>query len=175
MSDLYTTREARYGQTRKKHITITLDSHDRIEEWAKGQGLNFSAAIETLAVIGMGSDAATALTVLTTGLLERIIGRQFNRFAKLLSQAAIASEVSSWKMDALLLNFIRLEALADPENFVANMAVSTDPNDQLAARIRKLRDDMKAMAHETAVNHLQKAIEEADLLLRLNGKEASGE
>jgi hypothetical protein len=170
-----TTREARYGVTRKKHITVTLEGHDRIEAWAEGQGLSFSAAIEALALLGMDTDAATAFSILATGLLERIIGQQFNRFAKLLSQAAIASEATSWKADALLLNLIRREALADPEHFVRNMAVSTDPEDLLAARIRQMRDEMKRMAHEAAVSHLQKRIDEVEMLMRLKDEEAADE
>jgi hypothetical protein len=55
------------------------------------------------------------------------------------------------------------------------MAVSTDPEDLLAARIRQMRDEMKRMAHEAAVSHLQKRIDEVEMLMRLKDEEAADE
>ena len=160
-----TTRKARYGVTRKKHITITEDGHASIAAWAEAQRLTFSAAIEVLALTGIEDGASTASAILTANLLERIVGRQFNRFAKLLSLTAIAAESVNWKTDALLLQLIRREAEEDPKNFVSNMAVSADPEDKRAAQIRQMREEMKQVAHQTAVRRLKKPLQEADLLL----------
>ena len=166
------TRKERYGVTRKKHISITVDGHERIDTWARSQGISFSAAIETLALMGLSSDGATTFPVLTRDLLERIVGRQFNRFAKLLSLAAISAEAASLKTDVLLLQVVRQEAEAAPERFRETMTVSTDTEDTLAAQIRELRDQIRATAHQKAVQNLKTPLRQMELLLQL---EADGE
>lgn len=159
-----TSREARYGVTRKKHITVTKEGCLQIERWAEEQGLNFSTAIESLALMAIGTDGANALPALTSSLLERIVHRQFNRFAHLLSQAAIAAESASWKTDYLMLQLIRQEAKADPTRFVQNMAVSTDPQDMVASRIRKMRDEIAIAAQKAALRAYKKRIGELQIL-----------
>lgn len=161
-----TTRNARYGVTRKKHITITTEGHAFIAAWAEAQGLTFSAGIEALALASIEEGSSTAAAILTTNLLERIVGRQFNRFAKLLSLTAIAAESVNWKADAMLLQLIRHEAEADPQNFVNNMAVSANPDDKIAVQVRQMREEMKQVAQQTAVRRLKKPLQEVDLLLR---------
>lgn len=170
-----TTRKARYGVTRKKHITLTKEGHASIAAWAEAQGLTFSAAIETLALGSIEEGSSTASAILTANLLERIVGRQFNRFAKLLSLTAIAAESVNWKADAMLLQLIRHEAEADPRNFVNNMAVSAAPDDKIAVQVRQMREEMKQAAHQTAVRRLKNPLQEADLLLHsddANGTDA---
>lgn len=157
-------REARYGVTRRKHITVTQEGCSQIERWAAEQGLNFSTAIESLALMGIGADSANVLPALTSSLLERIVHRQFNRFAHLLSQAAIAAESASWKADYLMLQLIRQEAKVDPSRFVQNMAVSTDPQDLVASRIRKMRDEVAAAAQKGALQAHKKRISELQVL-----------
>ncbi|MCC6604536.1 MAG: hypothetical protein IT327_15105 [Anaerolineae bacterium] len=168
-------REARYGVTRKKHITITLDGHNQIARWAADQGLNFSSAIESLALIGMGTEEAVTLPALTSSLLERIVHRQFNRFAHLLSQATIAAESANWKADYLLLQLIRREAKADPTRFVQNMAVSTDPQDPVASRIRKMRDEIAAAAQMAAIQLHTKRIQDLPVLTETFNEEGTDE
>lgn len=159
-----TSRESRYGVTRKKHISITLEGHTQIERWATEQGLTFSAAIESLALIGMGRDEALTLPALISSLLERIVHRQFNRFAHLLSQTSIAAEAVNWKSDYLMLQLIRQEADADPAKFVQNMAVSSDPKDQVASQIRRMRDEVAEAAQKAAVKKHKRRIQEIVLL-----------
>jgi len=49
-----TSRKARYGLTRRTHASLTHLAYDQIQEWANEQGVSFSAAIESLALIGLG-------------------------------------------------------------------------------------------------------------------------
>ena len=91
--------------------------------------------------------------------------RQFHRLAKLLAVTAIAAAESNLKVDALLLQLIRREAAVDPDRFVQNMTVSSDPTERLDARIRQMRDDMKAMIHAQAIAQLKPSLEDVLLLL----------
>src|SRR5690606_27212087 len=96
---------------------------------------------------------------------ERILNWQFHRMAKLLSLTALNAAEANLKVDALLLQLIRQEAEAAPDNFVANMTVSSDPADQPARRIRRMRDDIKTLAHEQALEQLKRPLEQIDSLL----------
>lgn len=168
------TRQERYGVTRRKNITITESGHRQIEKWAEENGAYFSVAIETLALIGLGVEDAALLPRLVENTVERVFQRQFHRLAKLLAVTAIAATESNLKMDALLLQLIRREAEADPDRFVHNMTVSSDPAERRDARIRQMRDEMKAMTHAQAVARLKPSLE--DVLLLLDWAEgASGE
>jgi len=159
------TRQERYGVTRRKNITITESSHRQIEAWAEENGAYFSVAIETLALIGLGVEDAALLPRLVGNTVERVFQRQFHRLAKLLAVTAIAAAESNLKVDALLLQLIRREAAVDPDRFVQNMTVSSDPTERLDARIRQMRDDMKAMIHAQAIAQLKPSLEDVLLLL----------
>lgn len=159
-------RQARYGRTEKKTITLTSEGIAQIEAWAERHGLYFSVAIESLAMMGLQQETAEALPRMVSNLLERIVNRQFNRFAKLLSLAAITAEEANWKTDVLLLQHIWREARLDPERFVENMAVSADARVEPAATARRLRDELREEAHEAAVQRLKKPLAAGDVLLR---------
>ena len=169
-------RAERYGLTRKKNITITESAHDQIEAWAQANNCYFSVAIETLALIGMGNEDATLLPRLVENAVERILNWQFHRMAKLLSMTALSAAEANLKVDALLLQLIRQEASADADHFVANMTVSSDPVDRRARRIRRMRDDIRALAHQQALEQLKRPLEQIDDLLSPDGdEEVSGE
>lgn len=161
---LDTTRKARYGLTRRTHISVTHPAYDQIQAWAQQQGLSFSAALEALALIGLGQETAEQLPLLISSLLERLLARQFNRFAKLLSLAVLSAEEANVKVDTLLLNLIRQEAQADPTQFVQNMTVSTDTHDQTAAQIRQLREGIKSHAQATALKRLKQPLQPSECL-----------
>ncbi|MCP5099164.1 MAG: hypothetical protein GY943_26720 [Chloroflexi bacterium] len=152
------TRKARYGVTRRTHISVTHTAYDQIQTWADEQGISFSAAMESLALIGLGQDTAVQLPLLINSLLERLVKGQFNRFAKLLSLAVLSSEEANVKADMMLLNLIRQEAQADPSQFVQSMSVSTDPQNQQAMQIRKLREGMQRHAQEAALKRLKRPL-----------------
>jgi hypothetical protein len=169
------TRSERYGRTQKKTLTLTREAIEAIEAWSEAHDLYFSVAIETLAMVGLGRRSVETLPRLVTNLLERTLNRQFNRFAKLLSLAAIAAEEANWKADALLLQHIWREARQDPEGFMDNMTVSVDPADRPAAQTRRLRDQLRKDAHEEAVQRLKQPLAANDVLLERDGEEPDGD
>ena len=172
----FTDRDERYGRTERKHLTLTREAIEAIEGWADAHDLYFSVAVETLAMIGLGQKSAETLPRLVSNLLERTLNRHFNRFAKLIAYAAIASEESSRKTDVLLLQQIWQEARQDPDNFIRNMHVSLDPGAQPDARVRALRDRLRTEAHEEAAERLRKPLAEEERLLQraADGERAGG-
>lgn len=169
------TRSERYGRTQKKTLTLTQEAIEAIESWAEAHDLYFSVAIESLAMMGLGRQSAETLPRLVANLLERTLNRQFNRFAKLLSLAAIAAEEANWKADALLLQHIWREARQDPDGFTGNLAVSMDPADRPAARSRQLRDQLRKEAHEDAVQRLKQPLAANEALLEREEEEADAD
>ena len=176
MTDIhyFTDRDERYGRTERKHLTMTREAIDAIERWAESHGLYFSVAVETLAMMGLGHESAETLPRLVSNLLERSLNRHFNRFAKLIAYAAIAAEETSRKTDVLLLQQIWQEARRDPDNFIRNMHVSLDPATQPDARVRALRDRLRAEAHEEAEARLRKPLAEEERLLERTADEQAG-
>ncbi len=160
------TRKARYGVTRRTHISVTHTAYDQIQTWADEQGISFSAAMESLALIGLGQDTAVQLPLLINSLLERLVKGQFNRFAKLLSLAVLSSEEANVKADMMLLKLIRQEAQANPSHFVPSMRVSTDPPNQPAMQIRKLREGMQRHAQEAALKRLKRPLSSHERLIK---------
>jgi hypothetical protein len=157
---IHQSRDDRYGKTERKNLTLTAESVAAVQAYADRHGLHFSVAVETLTLMGLGHTTAESLPRLVANLLERVLNRQFNRFAKLLSSAAIAAGEVNHKADVLLLQTIWREARQDPESFVDRLMVSTDPNEQPDALARQLRDEVCADAHKTAVARLKKPLGE---------------
>lgn len=158
-------REDRYGKTERKHLTLTTEAVAAVQAYADQHGLYFSVAVETLALMGLGQTTAETLPRLVTNLLERAFNRQFNRFAKLISLAAIAAEEANYKADVLLLQTIWREARLNPDNFLAQMQVSADPQKQPDALARQVRDELSAAAHDAAVTRLKKPLGENNLFV----------
>jgi hypothetical protein len=151
-------REARYGKTGRKHISLTLEAMDEIQAYADRHKLFFSVALESLALIGLGNDKAESLPRMITNLLERVITKQFNRFATILSKIIISAEETNYKTSVLLLQLVRDAAQKDPEHFADNLFVSKNPAIQPDAQIRQMRDTVCNNAHETAVTYLKKSM-----------------
>jgi len=151
-------REARYGKTGRKHITLTSGAIDEIQAYADRHKLYFSVAIESLALMGLGHDKAESLPRLVANLLERVITQQFNRFATLLSKIMISAEETNHKTSVLLLQLIWDEARQDPKNFADNLFVSKNLADQPDGQVRQLRDNICNNAHAQAVAYLKKTM-----------------
>jgi hypothetical protein len=162
-----TERQLRYGSTRKKHLTLTIEGHEKIAQWAEEKGLTFSAAIEALALQVIEADSLTSSVILLRSMVYTILRsefqRQFNRFAKLTAMAALGANESSLKLDALLLQIVRQEAEKSPD-FAQVMSVSTDPNDHQAARLRQFRDRLSSLARSQAIDCLSKPLSEVESL-----------
>jgi len=157
-------REDRYGKTERKNLTLTSEVIEAVQAYADRHDLYFSVAIETLTLMGLGNTTAESFPRLVANLLERTFKRQFNRFAKLISTAAISAEEINYKTDVLLLQTIRREAEMDADTFMAKMQVSTDPQDQPDYQVRQIRDDICEDAHDAAVTHLKSQLPHIDAL-----------
>ncbi len=71
----YTLREG----TQPKNITLSAKSRQDIESWAEANGSSFSAAIESLALIGLGQPAATAMAPLVASVVRNTVRGQMDR------------------------------------------------------------------------------------------------
>lgn len=162
---IHESRQDRYGKTEKKTLTLTNEAIDSIQAYADRHGLYFSVAIESLALMGLGQATAETLPRLVANLLERTLNWQFNRFARLLSQAVIAAEEVNYKSDVLVMQTIWREARLDPNNFIQKLQVSYDPDDQPDAKARMVKNEICADAHAAAVARLKEKLGEKDLLL----------
>jgi hypothetical protein len=160
--DLITgTIEDRYGKTERKHVTLTKDTIETIEKYAKQHRLTFSVAIETLAMMGMNRTAAEALPRLLTGLLDSILNRYLGRYARLSSQAAMAAEEANTKADFMVLQTLWREARQDPDGFEEKLGISLNPNVQPDRRVRELQQQVKDLAQTAAIERLRQDAESA--------------
>ena len=141
-------REARYGKTGRKHISLTLEAMGDIQAYADRHKLYFSVAIESLALMGLGNNKAESLPRMVSNLLERAISQQFNRFATILSKIIISAEETNDKTSLLLLQLIREAAQQDPTHFANNLIVSKNPIVEPDATVRQMKDAVCNDAHE---------------------------
>lgn len=152
--------QERSGATRKKTITLTDAGRDQIQAFAHQHQITFSAAIEALALIGMEADLSTLLIPLLQSSVDRGMQRQFNRIAKLgllaAAEAAMAHELTTM----LVLQQIRQEAVAHPQNFEAKMAVGYGDTTTLDGRIRAIYQEMRAVARERQQTLLKQPLQE---------------
>jgi len=138
----------RYRNTRKKTISLTNEGHDQLKQYADVHGLSFSAAIETLSLVGMKADLTQLLVPLLNDIVAAGLARNFNRLAKLSIQAAAESAMTHDLTAMLLLQLIRQEAERHPADFEDRFAVSHDPTLQPDFRIREVYNHMRHMARK---------------------------
>ncbi len=81
--------------TIEKKIRLTSEGRDAIGQWADHNNVSFSAAIETLARIGLGEPAATALTPALANVIQRELGDVKNQLATLVLYAGKESGVAA--------------------------------------------------------------------------------
>ena len=51
-------RQARYGRTERKTLTLTTEAIEAIQAYANTHNLYFSVAVESLSLMGLGKEAA---------------------------------------------------------------------------------------------------------------------
>jgi hypothetical protein len=151
-------RARRPDKTYSKHVMLTEFGREKIEAWAQANGLNFSAAIETLALMGLDDERSSyAIPALRATTLQGI-RLSFNRIARLLSDIAIEAAASRAISEGVMLQLIRALAVEHPDDFTAMMRVSRDGRDQLHGRIRAFHDDIKTNAEQEAIRRLKKPV-----------------
>jgi hypothetical protein len=151
-------RARRPDKTYSKHIMLTEFGREKIETWAQANGLNFSAAIETLALMGLDDERSSyAIPALRATTLQGI-RLSFNRIARLLSDIAIEAAASRTMSEAIMLQLIRELAVEHPDDFTAMMRISRDGRDQAHNRIRAFHEDIKSNVEQEAIRRLKKSV-----------------
>jgi hypothetical protein len=151
-------RARRPDKTYSKHITLTEFGREKIDAWAQANGINFSAAIETLALMGLEDERSSyAIPALRATTLQGI-RLAFNRIARLLSAIAVEAAASRTMSEGVMLQLIRELATDYPDDFAAMMRVSRDGRDLLHGRIRAFHEDIKASAEQDAIRRLKKPV-----------------
>ncbi|MAT97764.1 MAG: hypothetical protein CL608_11515 [Anaerolineaceae bacterium] len=160
--------QERSGTTRKKTITLTDAGREQIQTFAKKHQMTFSAAIETLALVGMEADLTALLIPLIHSSVEKGMQRQFNRIAKLGLLAAAEAAMAHDLTTMLLLQQIRQEAASHPQNFEEIMAVGQGDRTTQDGRIRAVYIDMRTVARDRQRALLKKPLRE--LVFQLQGE-----
>jgi hypothetical protein len=163
----------RYGNTSKKMISITQEGREAIQTFADAQGMSFSAAIETMALVGMKADLTLLLIPLLREVVQAGLKHNFNRLVKLCLLGAAESAMAHDLVTMLLLQTVRQEAVRHPQDFESRMPVSDDPADLLDFRIREMYERMRRLARKRQQGLLRKPV--AALLADYGGAEAAAE
>ena len=159
-------RNRRLSVTRPKCITLTEPGREQIQAYAEEQGLNFSAAIETLALRGLEDEGMYYLVPALRAVTLQGVRLAFNRMASLLSDIAIEAAAARTMSDAVMLQFIRELAAAYPDDFIERMVVQRGGGRNTAdGRIRAFHDEVKAGVEEEAVRRLKKAVGRVEAVL----------
>lgn len=159
--------QKRYGCTQKKMVSLTDDGRQQIQAFADAHQLTFSAAIESLALIGMQADLTVLLVPLLREVVDKALQRNFNRMAKLGLLGAAEAAMAHDLVTVLLLQLIRQEAAQHPADFEERLLVSYDPADELDGRIRATYNDIRRLAQERQQKLLKAPLRE--LVLNLSG------
>lgn len=159
-------RNRRLSVTRPKSITLTEQGRERIQAYADGQGLNFSAAIEMLALRGLEDEGMYYLVPALRAVTLQGVRLAFNRMASLLSDIAIEAAAARTMSDAVMLQLIREMATAYPDDFIERMVVQRGGRrESVEGRIRAFHDEVKAGVEEEAVHRLKKAVGRVEAVL----------
>ena len=154
----------RVGETHKKTITLTDAGREQIQTYADSHNMSFSAAIETLALLGMEADLTVLLVPLLQETVDKALQRNFNRLAKLSLLGAAEAAMAHDLVTIMTLQMVRQEAMTHSESFEQRMLVSYDPTHSLDARIRAVYDDMRRVARERQQRILKRPLR--DLVLQ---------
>lgn len=150
-------RTRRPDKTYSKHIMLTGLGWEKIEAWAKKNKLNFSASIETLALMGLDDERSSYIIPALRATTVQGIRLSFNRIARLLSDIAIESAASRTMSEAIMLQMIRELADEYPDDFKDKSRISRDGRNLFHARIRAYHEDIKASVEQDAIRRLKKS------------------
>ena len=156
----------RGDKTLPKTVYLTPLGRAQIEAWANENQVNFSAAIETLALFGLGNNDNLHIIPALRAVTLQGIQLAFNRLARLLSIIAIDSAVNRSMAEGIMLQLIRELAEARPDDFETLMRVPRDSRLQRDIRIRQFHDNIKEGLEKGAVRRIREPLEAFDDLLR---------
>ena len=155
----------REEKTQKKTVYFTPLGRAEIEAWAETNQINFSAAVETLALLGLEKEASSYIIPAVRATTLQGIQLAFNRIARLLSDIAVDSAVARILNEAVMLQMIRELAETHPDDFETIMRVPRNSRHRQDVRVRQFHDDLKQQAGQQAARHLRQAVSQLDDLL----------
>jgi hypothetical protein len=159
------TSAKRLQSTKRKSVRLTPQGLTRIDTWTKANELNFSAAIETLALIGLEKESVDYIIPALRTTTLQALQLSFNRLARLLSDIAVESAVARTTSEGILLQLLREVAAAHPDDFEEVVNVRRDGSRDIDARIRRLHKDIKAGMEAASVVRLRDAVSQVEELL----------
>ena len=175
MCDSNSGRTRRSGKSFPKHVKLTEFGRSQIEAWAQTNNVNFSAAIETLALMGLDDQRADyAIPALRATTLQGL-QLAFSRLARLLSIIAMDAAASRMTNEAILLQLIRELAEQHPDDFEARMRVPRDSRLQRDSRIRRFHDNIKQQLADEATARLRQPVSDFETLLREHDRHSADE
>ncbi|MBA3946596.1 MAG: hypothetical protein H0X37_18780 [Herpetosiphonaceae bacterium] len=125
----------RRQNTIPKKIRLTEDALELIDAWAEENEVSFSAAIESLARLGMGQDASIAMIPVLVSVTRREIAKNYTRLVRLMLFSIYESGTAA--------RFAGATAKALKPTVYDEMrdAVQKDAKLSLKKRIRSVLDD----------------------------------
>lgn len=159
------TRSKRLQSTIRKQIRVTPQGLAKIGAWANENDLNFSAAIETLALMGLEKESVDYIIPALRRTTLQALKLSFNRLARLLSDIAIESAVARTTSEGILLQLLREVAAAHPDDFEEVVNVRRDGSRDIDARIRRLHKDIKASMEVASIGRMRDAVSRVEALL----------
>ena len=167
--------ERRLEPTEAKLIKLTPRGRQAIQVWAEANRLNFSAAIETLALIGLQDERSLYIMPALQEAARQAMRLAFNRLARLLSDIAIEAAAGRTVAEGVLLQLIRETAAAAPDDFEAVMTIQRDGQREPDARIRRFHQQIKASAEAMAIRRLRQSQSRIEEILDDSETDEGGE
>ncbi len=152
------------GNRIDKHITIADTTIETIKNFADLHGVNFSQAIEMLALNGLQDTKTIALATLISTVVKREAAAHYNRFAKLIVHAGL--EAGAAKEAAQQLYFLELQKRSEAEDLES--AIGVDPDSPEGKKVIALHNKHKGRFRWRAVQALKKPLAElAEILAEI--------
>lgn len=130
--------------TSRKSVWLTDEARNAIQAWADLNQTSFSAAIETLARLGLGERVDKAIAPMLTSVIRRTLRSQMEHLSQLMARTAINSDMVTSVARAVLRLAIQDRAQTRPADFADSVldVNDDDPIEDLYEQIcRNARRD----------------------------------
>jgi len=133
----------RRAATVPKKIRLTEDGITAIQSWADQHGMSFSAAVETLCQLGLGTAPDEALAPAVISVIRREISGHYDRLIRLVLYGVVEAGTAS-RMSSAVLRYLYTKAKDDMERFErTKKATRTDARRSLGrAKIKDVIDEL---------------------------------
>lgn len=121
-----------------KHITLDPETVEIIEQFCVIHGLNFSRAIESLALLGLNNTEVIGQAKFMKAVVETAVLSQLDRFAKLIAHAGIEAGSARQGVERLLFwqMIDRAQGVLNLEDYEATLV--TDPDSPIEPDVYRL-------------------------------------